>query len=169
MKCNLKCSIPEFKFSLRQDLKDKKEFLPTRSHNSDTGWDVRAAFEDHKDLLLKNNEKVLIPLGIKVVVPKGWWLKVVPRSSTFAKKHLNCLYGVVDEEYENYIYLSAQLQSPNNFPTTLTIPFGERIAQLIPVKRQEMIVTEIDEEEFQKLCKERNGTRGEGGFGSTNG
>ena len=165
--------LPVFKFALREDLKDKKEFLPTRVHHTDTGWDVRAAFEDHKDVILSENDKILLPLGFKAISPVGWWFKVVPRSSTFAKKHLNCLYGTVDQCYEGFVYLSCHFQPPHDYQLNeggvkkIEIKFGDRIAQIIPVKRQDMFVKEVSNEEYDRLCKQRNGTRGDGGFGSS--
>jgi dUTPase len=52
---------------------------------------------------------------------------------------------------------------------SLTIKFGGAIAQLIPVKRVEMDVTEVDNETIEKLFKEQGSIRGAGGFGSTSG
>jgi dUTPase len=174
--------IPEFKFCLVGDVDDS--FLPTKSKNTDTGWDIRAA-EDITFTI--PTESKLIPLGIKCFIPDGWWLKLNPRSSTFAKLKLHTLYGVIDEGYENQIMLAASWQptfldkcttllrdnvwgSKLFFKTPeleLTIKKGDRIAQLIPVRRQEMIVSKVSDEEFDNLCKIRGGERGTGGFGSS--
>lgn len=156
-------NIPEFKFALHEDLQDNKEFLPTKSEPNATGWDVRAAL-DEDIMVLYPGEKFLIPLGIRCIIPEGWWLELRPRSSTFAKKDLNCLYGVIDQDYANMIYLSCQYQP--EISECLEISFGEKLGQIIPVKRQEMVVSEISNEEFDKLVKERNAVR-QGGLGST--
>lgn len=182
---------PEFKFCLVGDVDDT--FLPTKSKNTDTAYDVRAA-EDVTFTV--PTESKLIPLGIKCFIPEGWWLKLNPRSSTFAKLKLHCLYGVIDEGYENQIMLAASWQPTFidnlKYKTTkaieelgisealsrigglqlqkgseLTIKKGDRIAQLIPVRRQEMNVSKVSEEEFANLCKIRGGERGTGGFGSS--
>jgi dUTPase len=49
----------------------------------------------------------------------------------------------------------------------LVIEKGERIGQLIPVKRQEMRVSALSNEELDAAFKERGLKRGAGGFGST--
>jgi len=51
----------------------------------------------------------------------------------------------------------------------IRVNHGDAIGQLIPVKRVEMDAEEISQEEYDILCAERNGERGEGGFGSTTG
>ena len=55
---------------------------------------------------------------------------------------------------------------PNKNPFII-IDFGEALGQIIPVKRKEMIVESISNEEYNELCKQRNAERGIGGFGST--
>jgi dUTPase len=168
--------IPEFKFALRKDLETQKQFLPTRAHDTDTGWDVCCA--DRSGFNIKPTEYVKIRLGFRMFCPFGWWMELRPRSSSHAKKNLNCLYGTIDETYENELILSAQylpkLGILSNMPTfyvgydnLLSIEFGEKIGQLIPIRRKEMVVTEVTNEEFDQLCKNRGGLRGTGGFGSS--
>jgi dUTPase len=163
--------IPQYRFALREDLKDDKRFLPTRAEPKSSGWDVSAAQEDKKIIRLKPFEYAKIPLGFRAFCPEGWWFELKPRSSTFAKKHLGCLYGTIDESYEGFLILACQyLPSRNKFDVwedDLAINFGDPVGQIIPVKRQEMIVESISNEEYDKLCKERGGIRGTGGFGST--
>lgn len=164
---------PTYKFALREDLKNDKRFLPTKAHESDTGWDVRVATKDHNDLVLHEGDKVMIPLGFRAMCPEGWWLKLNPRSSTFVKKHLNCLYGIVDSDYTGFLYLCVQFQPPTDYDISstgykqITLPFGDKIGQLVPVRREEMIVEEISNEEFDTLCSNSENTRGNGGFGSS--
>ena len=173
---------PEFKFAIREDLKDTGDiFLPTRGEGKASGWDVRAAQEDRKPIIIKAGQYVRIPLGFRAFCPEGWYYRLNPRSSTFAKKHLNCLYGVIDETYALELVLAVQYipsfnlsdDSASNprlaIETTdrcVTINFGDAIGQIIPVYRQEMMVTGIDNETFEALCVDRNAER-KGGFGST--
>lgn len=156
--------IPEFKFALKEGL--SPEFLPTRAHDTDTGFDVRVANND--GVRIRPFEYVLIDLGFRAFLPEGWWCKLVPRSSTFAKKNLHCLYGTIDNDYENFWRFACQYQ-PNSIDDRqeLYIPFGDPIGQIIPVKRQEMVVTQISNTEFDDLCNNRKAVRGTGGFGST--
>jgi dUTPase len=171
--------IPEFKFAVREDIEDIGKFLPTKAKSHDTGWDVRCAEPD--GVVLEPFDCACIPLGIRMYAPEGWWLELRPRSSTHAKKHLNCLYGVIDEGYENELLLSCQWLPPlvtaqrycgittPGYPSEekLIIEYGERIGQVRPINRELMAVSGITNEEFDNLCKIRNGERGTGGFGST--
>lgn len=160
---------PVFRFAIREDLEDTGDlFLPTRAEPFATGYDVRAAFPDRKDLVLKSGCYAKIPLGFRVFAPKGWWLELRPRSSTFAKKHLNCLYGVIDFSYEGQCFLCARLDSDRSgMCQDLVIPFGEPLGQLIPYRLQEMAVQKISNDEFKEMCEKRGAQRKDGGFGST--
>ena len=174
-----KMSNPNYKFALREDLKDNKEFLPTRAHDTDTGWDVRAAMSDRKPLVLKPLQKIAIPLGFRGFCPGNFWYELKPRSSTFGKKSLHALYGTIDETYEGELVFACQyipaLNLTENYLQTwyeylhheLTINFGDAIGQLIPVRRQEMEVINISNEEYNEETKRRDAARKEGGFGST--
>ncbi len=164
-------NIPDFKFCLTESSKQDKQFLPIRAEPKASGWDVRCA----QNLELKPGDYYKIPLGIKTFSPDGWWLELKPRSSTFGKKFINSLIGTIDETYEGELifactYLPSdflQSNSPSKNYNTLKLSFGEAIGQIIPIKRQEMTVTEVVEEEFKALCNKRNASRGSGGFGST--
>jgi len=182
---------PIFKFAIREDLQDTGSlFLPSRGEEAATGWDVKAAFEDRKTMRVHIGEHVKIPLGFRTFAPKGWWFELKARSSTFGKKNLHSLYGTIDETYEGQLIFACQylpslhIYKAGDLPVgqvkeylagirivnsvdILTVQFGEAIGQIIPVRRQEMEVASVSNEEFDKLCQERKGSRGAGGFGST--
>jgi deoxyuridine 5'-triphosphate nucleotidohydrolase len=171
-------TIPQFYFSLRSDLnvlcaaKGKvtpSEFLPKRADAEATGYDVRCAIPE--GIIVRPGCYVKIPLGFRMFAPKGWWLSLAPRSGTFIKKHIHALYGVIDETYENemmfvgqYIPDACDLLSAN---IDLSIEFGERIAQIIPVERKSMEVVGLTPEELDIKYRERSASRGTGGFGSS--
>lgn len=182
---------PIFKFALRGDLQNEKQFLPVRAENKATGWDVKAAFPNRETITVEPFQHVRIPLGIRSFCPEGWWYELKPRSSTFAKKNLHALYGTIDETYEGEllfacqyipdIFIKTDLRYANGLhePETgiaadsriiggvLKINFGDAIGQLIPKRRDEMDVVEVSNEEYDLLCKNRASIRGDGGFGST--
>ena len=173
--------LPQFKFALKEELKDKKEFLPTKAEPKATGWDVRATIS----INIKPFEHVKIPLGFRSFCPEGWWFELKPRSSTFAKKHLHALYGTVDETYEGELIFACQYipsmtyyfgSLAGNLPklmwetfikNRLQINAGDAIGQIIPIKRQEMAVIELTNAEIEEEFKTRAAIRGDGGFGST--
>jgi dUTPase len=175
--------IPEYIFAVKEGVEsdhlDTKDFLPVRGDSRSTGWDVTAA----EAVTMRPTETVRIPLGIRCFAPEGWWLELRPRSSTFAKKELSALYGVIDESYEgellfvcrwvpNFHNYGPRFVSPIDdvvryYDREFTVAKGERIGQLVPVQRQEMIVKSVTNEEFDVLCRERGLERGAGGLGST--
>jgi dUTP pyrophosphatase len=162
--------IPIFKFALVEGLSEL--FLPTKGSEKASGWDVRAV-NDHNIFV---GQYAKISLGFRIFAPPDWWLELRPRSSSFAKKNLHALYGVIDCDYEGELVFACQYLPPADAdmryarafpPISLDIKAGEAIGQLIPVKRQEMIVESVSNEEYQRLIAERNSKRGAGGFGST--
>lgn len=165
--------IPVYSFALREDLKtavgpDGKSFVPSRATNGSTGWDFKAALTTMGPLIIRPGMYVRIPLGFRVFAPAGWWLECRPRSSSFAKKNLHCLYGVIDEDYEGEcLFVCQYIPDVRGMGNDLIIEFGESIGQLVPVKRQDMVVEQISNEVFDQKCKVRNAQRGAGGFGST--
>jgi dUTPase len=175
---------PTFKFALREDLQQNKEFLPTKGEPNATGYDVRAAFEDKKSLVLKPTEYFKIPLGFRCMPESGWWYQVHPRSSSLVKKNLHCLIGIVDISWEGETLFCGQYFPELSFSTQideeddsndwvyidspdLTINFGDHIGQIIPVRLETMNVVEVSNSEIDALYTKRGYSRGKGGFGST--
>lgn len=159
---------PIYKFALRADIENLTQFLPKQGEPLATGFDVRAAPIDRKPLVLRPGQYFKIPLGFRAFCPAGWWFKLEPRSSTFAKKQVHALCGIIDEAYENEAVFAGQyIPDITKFAEDLTINFGDALGQIIPFKRQLMVVEHVSNAEFDQLCKARNGQRGTGGFGST--
>ena len=168
---------PNYKFALTPELLEACEkqnvspetFLPKRADIGASGWDVRCANPNGLDL--DPEEYFKIHLGFRVFSPSGWWLELNPRSSTFIKKHIHSLYGKIDESYQGELMFCGQYLPGGREIISITAPkrieFGDRIAQIMPVKLELMNVENISNDEYDKLCKERNFSRGSGGFGST--
>lgn len=154
-------NLPTFKFAIKEGLSDI--YLPSKGSERASGWDVKSTDR----LLIRAGEYVKIPLGFRLLCPQGWWMELRPRSSSFAKKNLHALYGVIDEDYEGQLVFACQYLPDKQMIAPLEIQEGEAIGQIIPVRRQEMIVEKISNEEYDKFCRERNASRGSGGFGST--
>lgn len=174
-------NIPSFIFGLDENLESActkhntmhpknplkpEDFLPKQANMTDTGYDVRCA--EPNGVSLKPGVYKLINLGFNVFCPDGWWLKLVPRSSTFAKKHCHALYGTIDESYPDNVKFAVQYIPDSSvlLKNELSISFGERIGQIIPVRREIMEVKIGSKEEIKKLHALRASGR-IGGFGST--
>jgi dUTPase len=172
-----KITIPEFKFALTEELVlecnsreefSPEDFLPTRAENRATGWDVRCAEPEGFELMPGCYLK--IPLGIHMLAPEGWWLDLKPRSSTFTKRHLHALYGTIDETYPGQLLFACQYQPDAceiiSRGCLKRVEFGDRIGQVIPVKREEMTVSITTLKELHEEHANRNSER-TGGFGSS--
>src|SRR3989344_5568668 len=130
---------------------DKGLPLPAYAKDSDAGLDLYAA----KDQTLLPLERAVIPSGIAVEIPGGYFGNVRPRSGLAVKQGLHTMAGVVDAGYRAEI--GVVLVNLGQEPILITR--GMRIAQLLilPV----IHATVIEAEELS------SSERGEAGFGST--
>lgn len=150
--------LPIFKFALTNPA--DKSFLPKQAEPTSTGYDVRSRIS----VTLNDGEIIKIPLGFRVFCPDGWWLELHPRSSTFLKRELIALVGIIDQSFPGEVCLVGKYMSNNKTPTR--IEAGDLIGQMIPIKLQLMEAVEISNEEIELEFKNRNSLR-TGGFGST--
>lgn len=144
---------PNFKFALREDLKTEKQFLPNRNKNISIGWDVLAAQPDRKNIIIKPGEYFTVPLGFRCIPEEGWWYELHPRSSSFMEKKMHNLVGIIDKYYNKEVVFAGQYvpSSTDLKMNDLVIKFGESIGQIIPIRRIEMKVEEISNDEFEML------------------
>jgi dUTP pyrophosphatase len=137
-----------------QKLRDVK--TPNRGTSVSAGIDFYVP-EDFETTTLKPGESVLIPSGIKALVPRGYALIAFNKSGVAVKQGLSVGACVVDEDYEGEIHL----HMINTSDKDQVIATGQKLVQfaLIPVSY-------FDVEEVEVLPS-RNTERGAGGFGST--
>jgi dUTPase len=162
-------NIPVFKFAVREDLLKHSvfNFLPTKSEPFATGWDVKSAQTNQEDMIIRPGQYFKIPLGFRALPPEGWWFYLHPRSSSFAKKYMHNLIGVIDEHYSQEVLFAGQyIPDVNSMGHDLIIKFGEKIGQIVPIKRVEMEIDSLSNKEYDDLCSKRMAVR-QGGFGST--
>ena len=129
--------------------------IPTYQTNGSAGLDLHACVSE--DLTLEPGERLMVPTGLAMAIPKGYEGCVRPRSGWAWKHGLTVLNspGTIDSDYRGEIKVILY----NTGKEPILIANGERIAQLVvQVVPQIMVsvVSELDET-----------TRGEGGFGST--
>ena len=144
---------PNFKFALRDDLKNEKRFLPSRKEIHCIGWDVLAAPVDRKDIIIKAGEYFKIPLGFRCLPEEGWWYELHPRSSSFMERKMHNLVGIIDKYYDVEVVMAGQYvpSSTDLKMQDLVIKFGDPIGQIIPIKRIDMQVQEISNQEFENI------------------
>ena len=168
--------VPTYYFALTEELEkackgtqfNPEDFVPTRSEPDASGWDVRCAKPGGVDLLPCCY--YMIPLGFRSYCPKGWWAKLDPRSSSFTKRHMHALYGNIDECFSKQWFFACQYMPDgciiNNKNHPERLKFGDRIGQIIPVRKQEMNVKVITNEDLEEKYNKRGAIR-KGGFGSS--
>lgn len=127
---------------------------PLRCIDGKSDWiDLRAA----EEVVLKQGEFKLIPLGVAMKLPKGYEAHIVPRSSTF--KNFGIIqtnhHGIVDETYCGD---HDQWFMPVYAMRDTEIHVNDRICQFRIVEHQPAI-------EFEQV--EHLGGEDRGGFGST--
>ena len=129
--------------------------LPSYQTEGSAGMDIYASVKNN--IIIKPLERVLIPTGLFIALPKGYEAQIRPRSGLAIKQGLTCLNtpGTIDSDYRGeinviLINLSNEVQ---------TIKNGDRIAQMVIAKY------EIGEWDLVDSLDETS--RGSGGFGST--
>lgn len=131
-----------------------KEIDKIRNIEGKSDWyDLRAA----ETVELKKGEYKLIPLGVGAILPNGYEINIVPRSSTF--KNWGILqtnsFGVIDNSYSGD---NDQWMFPVYATRDTIINKNDRICQFrINEKQPELIIKEV--EHLNDVDR--------GGFGST--
>jgi dUTP pyrophosphatase len=125
--------------------------LPMRATNGSAGADLVCL----EAFTLGSGERKLVPTGLIVEIPPGWYGRVAPRSGLAAKHGVDMLAGVIDTDYRSEV--KALMINLGDAPVSFEA--GDRIAQLI-IERAAVCdyvwTDELSETE-----------RGAGGFGST--
>lgn len=131
--------------------------LPKRAHESDAGMDLCALFKDNdpKVLILKPNNRALLPTGLAFDIPFGQVGLIWPRSGLAVKHGIDSLAGVIDSSYRGEVHVALINHGDKDFE----IHSGDRIAQLI--------IQNIDLTGIQEVDELNDTVRGSGGFGST--
>lgn len=159
---------PLFKFALREDIKDEDVFYPKMASDFSTGYDVRAAFHNKSELILRAGQYFKIPLGFRYIPEKNWYFQLHPRSSSFTKKYMHNLIGIIDEDWEGESLFAGQyLPDLGSLANDIVIKYGEAVAQIIPVQKHIVKVEKVSNKEIDNLYGRRGYNRKCGGFGST--
>lgn len=129
--------------------------LPTRGSSYAAGYDLYADIPDAIELAPHTTQ--MIPAGISMEIPAGYFGAIFARSGLAAKEDLrpaNCV-GVVDSDYRGPFFIALH----NDGEQWRKIEPQERIAQLVILPF--LSVT------FQEVTELEETGRGAGGFGST--
>ena len=119
------------------------------------GHDLSAAID--KSIMIAPHQTVSIPTGISVELPQNTFGGIYARSGIARKEGLAPAnkVGVVDCDYRGEVGFIGESQNGN----IVKIEKGQRIAQLIIKKNEDVELVQVDELSDTE--------RGSGGFGST--
>jgi dUTP pyrophosphatase len=130
---------------------------PAYQSDDASGLDLVAAVAADAELLLGPGERVLVPTGLTIALPKGYEAQVRPRSGLALSAGVTVLNspGTIDADYRGEIGVILINLGSDPF----VVRRGARIAQLVvcPVERVALV---------ENAALEAS-ARGAGGFGST--
>jgi dUTP pyrophosphatase len=115
-----------------------------------------------KSIDLSTAEKILIPSGIHVNLPKNVFLKVDNKSGVCSKRALICGANIIDQDYQGEMHINL-INVGNN---TAIINAGDKIIQMIALF-QPVMFEAVEFESLEKLYENSTSERGADGFGST--
>jgi len=129
--------------------KDPSGTFPTKAYHNDVGFDCYAS----ENVLVEGHTFGEVQLGLSFRIPKGYWIQLVPRSSTAKAKGFLAHHGIIDCDYEGPISLYVFNMSTKG----KMISKGEKICQFILHKQ---VVDDLT-----PLNKDGRGEKGVGSSG----
>jgi deoxyuridine 5'-triphosphate nucleotidohydrolase len=138
---------------------DEKAIVPTKNNYSDAGLDL-TIISEYKKL---NSDTTLYDTGIKLEIPNGYYVEIVPRSSISRSGYMlaNSI-GIIDQGYTGNLYVA--LRKINKDCEDLILPY--KCCQIIMKKQiyPKVIIEDLTKERKENILST---SRGAGGFGST--
>lgn len=130
--------------------------LPAYETVNSAGMDLRAYLPEGA-IVIKPLQRVLVPTGLFMEIPEGYEGQVRPRSGLAIKNGITVLNtpGTIDADYRGEVKIILINLSDTDF----TINSGDRIAQIIFAKCEQMEIVNVE------TLSETE--RGAGGFGHT--
>ncbi|RMG19507.1 MAG: dUTP diphosphatase [Bacteroidetes bacterium] len=129
--------------------------LPSYATPLSAGVDLYA--NNEAPIVLESLQRCLVPTGLYIELPPGYEAQLRPRSGLAIRHGISLLNtpGTIDADYRGEIKVILVNLSPDPF----TIQKGERIAQMVIARHEQ-----VQWEEVNTLGETR---RGSGGFGHT--
>jgi dUTP pyrophosphatase len=130
---------------------ETKQDMPKKYYANDAGVDLKAG----ENKVIKNFEVATIETNVSVELKVDTFGYITGRSS-FNKNAILCLNGTIDSGYRGKVKINLLNLSGKD----LEIQEGERIAQMLLIKRDKDVIWELGK-------APQNSERGSNGFGST--
>jgi deoxyuridine 5'-triphosphate nucleotidohydrolase len=148
---------------------DADAVVPSKNNYSDAGLDL-TIIKEYKRL---NSDTVLYDTGIKLEIPNGYYVEIVPRSSISRSGYILAnSVGIIDQGYTGNLYVA--LRKINNDCEDLVMPY--KCCQIIMKKQiyPKIVIEDLVGSAGAAKSDSPNDTatmmatsRGSGGFGST--
>lgn len=131
--------------------------IPEVAKIGDAGVDLR--YHGDHTIYLKPGDSILVPTGIRVVLPEGYELQIRPRSGLALKYSVTVLNspGTIDSGYRGQIGVILI----NHGKEPFLISPGDRIAQAVLTRYENISWLPVNDEKYDEYTSER----GSGGFG----
>ena len=124
---------------------------PFKATYSSAGYDLFA----YKTVTSEPKSVVPISTGCIFQIPQGYFGRILPRSGLALRNNLTTDAGVIDSDFRGVVHVLLR----NNSDTAFVIEQGQRIAQIVYLKCEDVI--------FVKKSELSESERGINGFGST--
>ena len=136
-------------------INDSRWDAPSYATEGSAGVDLKANSDD--PITLTPLQRVVVPTGLRIALPKGTEAQVRPRSGLAAKHGITVLNtpGTIDADYRGEVGVILINLSDKDF----VINPGERVAQ--------MVLARYERFEWEEVEQLDSTSRGEGGLGST--
>lgn len=136
-------------------INDSRWDAPSYATEGSAGVDLKANIDE--PITLAPLQRVVVPTGLRIALPKGTEAQVRPRSGLAAKHGITVLNtpGTIDADYRGEVGVILINLSDKDF----VINPGERVAQMV-LARYECF-------EWEEVEQLDSTSRGEGGLGST--
>ena len=115
---------------------EREAVLPDYAYQGDAGLDLYANI----DILIKPSEREIISTGVAMEIPEGFVGLIWDKSSLGIREVLKTLGGVIDSGYRGEIKVGIINLSKKDFQ----ISKGQKIAQMIIQKKENVIVEEVE-------------------------
>lgn len=138
-----------------------KEDFFAKNKNNVVGVISSTTPDSVSEITVEPHGQVLIPVGVKVVVPEGHALIAFNKSGVASKTGLTAGACVVDEQYRGEVHINVL----NTSDKTVCIQEGMKLMQFVLIPINQDMPEEITNDEYAAFADTE---RGEGGFGSSN-
>ena len=131
----------------------KEVLIPKKMYPNSAGYDLYA----NETVKVFAGSRSLVSLDLRMVIPKGYFGRILPRSGLALNQRIIAFSGTLDSGYTGIIYVLLFNVSTNNF----LVEKGNCIAQIIFQKCEEVSFVEVEtvdivrETDFEHLREEK--------------